>query len=86
MTERVRINPIHVEKTATWKGEVVWMWACDEHIRARGYHHRNRRTDRYRARRGQPPDDHPWIRAQRGANEHHHRYHSACPCHGKDPT
>jgi hypothetical protein len=74
-------SPIKVRKTTNWKGEVVWAWDCTEHVRCRGWHHSNRRLDRYLARRGKPPDRHPWERAQEGAVHHWHRYHATeCSC------
>lgn len=80
---RVRTGPIHVEKTLNWKGQVVWAWHCDVHVRCRGFHHVDRWSDHWRRSNGIEPDVHPWARCMDGAIRHWHRYHSACTCAAK---
>lgn len=69
-------KPILVQPYVTTSGKPGWRWTCREHTRHRGNHRFDRFTDWVRERNGCEPDDHPFVRAMRGATEHWHKLHA----------
>lgn len=66
---------IRVAPHVTESGKTGWQWTCETHPRHRGHHQFDRFTDWVLARYDKA-DDHPFVRATRGATDHWHKLHA----------
>jgi hypothetical protein len=71
---RARItSPIWVRFDVDYRGRRGYRWTCDQHAKAKGFHH-NQRWRPF-AKRGEP-DTPAFDRCMTGATLHWHRYHA----------